>query len=310
MTMVINVGEEGKGIMLPLGKEAYNKIGIDLGSGGAEGGEDGGGWEEVEGKVGASFSRNWKYEGGDGLRKLKWYLKTVFGRDIVGLGLQQVGEVGDDGGCFVISLVAVLEYPSIFGGVEMIQKSFLKRNGKQHVAPTWMPMSEGEPLPSFLRGGGYEEESEVGEEVVVEGIVGQQGLRRDLPPPPPSQQIHSSLPPTPPAYSVRGGAPSTPFLEGQDGRPLSAPSSQRRSSPITTTSPTLLRPGKTEGKGRPMSANPSDKSNGMRRHRPGRREGGGRPESRGVWRKKIRGDLEDDEGCDQGEELGENPQDM
>ncbi|GMH72033.1 hypothetical protein TL16_g05810 [Triparma laevis f. inornata] len=83
----------------------------------------------------------------------------------------------------------------------------------------------------------------------------------------------------------------------------------------------MLRPSKTEGKGRPMSANPSDKSNGMRRHRPGRREGGGRPESRGVWRKKIRGGLDDgngnynndndyDDGDEGNEEVESNPQDM
>ena len=67
-----------------------------------------------------------------------------------------------------------------------------------------------------------------------------------------------------------------------------------------------MRPSKTEGKGRPMTAFPSDKSNGMRRLRPGKREGVGRPESRGMWRKKIVG-IGGDEGEGGGDdEVGDN----
>ena len=186
-----------------------------------------------------------------------------------------------------MALSAVLDSPRIFKGVELIQKKFLSKFGVSEKCSEWQIVGTGRKP------------------------VGWAGLGRNmgLPEPPPRTTMNvattpMSMPPPPPLV----------FMEGSDGRPLSAPSSQRRSSPITTSN-MLMRPSKTEGKGRPMTANPSDKSNGIRRLRPGKREGVGRPESRGMWRKKIVGiggsGEEGGEGSEGGEiveERNHNPQ--
>ncbi|CAM9187949.1 unnamed protein product, partial [Choristocarpus tenellus] len=67
-----------------------------------------------------------------------------------------------------------------------------------------------------------------------------------------------------------GGEPTASPSEGR-GRPLTAPPRDR------TLGVARPRPGRREGQGRPMSATPSDKSFGMRRFRPSKTEGCGRP---------------------------------
>ncbi|CAM9265164.1 unnamed protein product [Ascophyllum nodosum] len=105
----------------------------------------------------------------------------------------------------------------------------------------------------------------------------------DSPIPPPTADSHMPPPPAdspmpPPLRSPI--EPDIPFLElcgstaspseGR-GRPLTAPPSDRGRFMLRP------RPGKREGHGRPLSATPSDKSFGMRRIRPAKREGFGRP---------------------------------